>query len=433
MAKRFWNWPAFFKTTVSLAVILAVLYTALDLFDIPTRFTKTPIGKPVRSWLLKRLGASEERKIVFPPENRLISVADHVPVTAALRQESKSGESPVRLLDSDVIEDGSRFQRLWVRLDGTRRGTIAGLIPFTFRARVVVPTRGELWLALNHDGAALDDYGVSYRIRVRDQIRETIVLEDRLFSFGSTWRERKVDLEPWSGQEVDLIFAAMSEPSSTPSALTAPVRAYWGDLVLRSRVTRKDRPNIALIVLDTLRPDHMGTYGYGRRTTPNIDEIAENGIVFENAISTSPWTDPAVLSLLTGLYPSDLWEAAPHHEAIKMPLPEGSDSMGEILQRVGYFTIAASDHPGINSGRFGQGFDVFTSLHAVNPWIGWRETEPRKVLNQIERLLRGRSGSGLFFYLHLIYPHVPYNPSPLNTKSCSVRANFVSNVLIEKP
>ena len=66
----------------------------------------------------------------------------------------------------------------------------------------------------------------------------------------------------------------------------------------------KEKPNVILIVIDALRQDHVGTYGYGRDTTPNIDTFAKKALVFDFAVSQCSWTSPSVASLFTGLYPS---------------------------------------------------------------------------------------------------------------------------------
>ena len=63
-----------------------------------------------------------------------------------------------------------------------------------------------------------------------------------------------------------------------------------------------ESPNVLLIVLDTLRADHLGTYGYHRATSPNLDAIAAEGVQFENAFSAAPWTLPSHASLFTGLH-----------------------------------------------------------------------------------------------------------------------------------
>src|SRR5699024_355478 len=62
-------------------------------------------------------------------------------------------------------------------------------------------------------------------------------------------------------------------------------------------------PNIVLVSIDTLRADRLGAYGYDRGVTPNLDQLAEDGVVFERAVTTAGTTWPAHASMLTGLYP----------------------------------------------------------------------------------------------------------------------------------
>src|SRR5579864_9798923 len=68
---------------------------------------------------------------------------------------------------------------------------------------------------------------------------------------------------------------------------------------------RAGAPSVLVIVTDTLRADHLSGYGYSRPTTPNIDRIAREGVLFENAISACSWTLPSHASLVTARYPSD--------------------------------------------------------------------------------------------------------------------------------
>lgn len=66
---------------------------------------------------------------------------------------------------------------------------------------------------------------------------------------------------------------------------------------------QKNLPNIILITIDALRPDHLGCYGYKRNTSPNIDKLAREGVTFTQAITQGSWTIPSVTSLLTETYP----------------------------------------------------------------------------------------------------------------------------------
>ena len=104
-------------------------------------------------------------------------------------------------------------------------------------------------------------------------------------------------------------------------------------------------PNVLVIVVDTLRADHVSSYGYARPTTPNLDRIAQQGVIFENAISPSSWSLPSHVSLLTGRY---LFE---HGVGNVQPEPwlgwggkglGGFSTLGEALHQKGYRTGAFS-------------------------------------------------------------------------------------------
>jgi arylsulfatase A-like enzyme len=106
-----------------------------------------------------------------------------------------------------------------------------------------------------------------------------------------------------------------------------------------------DAPNILVIVVDTLRADHLSSYGYGRPTTPAIDRLAKEGVVLWNAISTCSWTLPSHASLLTGRSPFE------HGMQAVQPMPwlgwgrtglRGHPTLGEALQQMGYRTGAFS-------------------------------------------------------------------------------------------
>ncbi len=88
------------------------------------------------------------------------------------------------------------------------------------------------------------------------------------------------------------------------------------------------RPNILLITIDSLRPDHLGCYGYKRDTSPNIDKIAKEGILFTQAITQAPWTWPSIHSLITSTYPSThgvyFWDQI---------LPDSISTLTQILKK----------------------------------------------------------------------------------------------------
>lgn len=115
--------------------------------------------------------------------------------------------------------------------------------------------------------------------------------------------------------------------------------------------------NVILLIVDSLRADHLGCYGYKRATSPNIDAFAEQSVVFNFAFSQATWTIPSVASILTSLYPSV-------HGLVGFPNPgrlnPSKVTLATLLKREGYKTVAFTGG-GYVDKKFGfdQGFDLF--------------------------------------------------------------------------
>jgi arylsulfatase A-like enzyme len=137
----------------------------------------------------------------------------------------------------------------------------------------------------------------------------------------------------------------------TAAFLVTFVAIHWGTRWNESREVAElpaatpGSPNVVIIVLDTLRADHVSSYGYARQTSPNIDRLATEGVLFENAVSPTPWSLPSHASLLTGRYQfehgiQDIPAMSPL--GLKRPQLNGFPSLGEVLQKRGYRTGAFS-------------------------------------------------------------------------------------------
>jgi arylsulfatase A-like enzyme len=162
--------------------------------------------------------------------------------------------------------------------------------------------------------------------------------------------------------------------------------------------TPRERPDIVLVVIDTLRRDELQVYGSSHETTPFVDSLARAGTTFAG-ISPSSWTKPAVVSLLTGLHPVQ-------HQVIDRAdrLPDEAVTLAERLHAVGYQTVAASANPWVVPG-FGmaRGFDTFLTTQRDGP----------DSAQELDRLLRQqvpRLRSPYFLYVHYFDPHLPYVP-----------------------
>jgi len=183
-------------------------------------------------------------------------------------------------------------------------------------------------------------------------------------------------------------------------------------ILLVSCVTTGKKVNIVLIVIDTLRPDHLPFYGYQKNTAPFLSEIANKGLIFENAYTTSSWTAPATASIFTSLYPFQHgvvtgFQATKRLEKVdpKITLnkiPAKIKTIAEILKDSGYKTFCVSDNFNVcKEMRFAQGFDHFRS----HPYKGAELVNSE--LQDWETKIK--DGNPYFLYIHYMDPHLPYH------------------------
>ncbi len=166
-----------------------------------------------------------------------------------------------------------------------------------------------------------------------------------------------------------------------------------------------DKPrNVLLIVVDTLRADHLGLYGYERDTSPRIDKQLGGGAVFERAYSSAPWTAPAVSSLLTSLPVRD-------HGLVDwdQPLAEEHLTLTELLEEQGYQTVAVVSHSVLRPGTgFEQGFGVY-DFSAGQLGSPQETVSSRHVTKKALEALDGAE-EPFFLMLHYFDPHNTYMP-----------------------
>jgi arylsulfatase A-like enzyme len=182
----------------------------------------------------------------------------------------------------------------------------------------------------------------------------------------------------------------------------------FGGLVLEVVTEREhlsatpETPNIVFVVMDTLRADRTNLDGYELDTTPNLARIAEEAIVYENAISTSSWTWPATASFLTGL-PPEAHGVLLHRSSW---LAHSLETLAEALQERGYTTGGFSANPLVSADKnFAQGFEEYRA-----PATEFVSGD--KVLPECFEWVKRNKEHRFFLYLHLADPHVPHEPHP---------------------
>jgi arylsulfatase A-like enzyme len=162
-----------------------------------------------------------------------------------------------------------------------------------------------------------------------------------------------------------------------------------------------------VVGVDTLRADHLGCYGYHRRTSPNIDALAERSVVFENAIAAGIPTTPSFTTLLSGLHPY-------HTSVVTHPgrdrLPEDIRLLPQLAQDAGYVTAAVDNLVVQGSGRgswFARGYHHYSGfLYAP---FG---SQSAQLTDSALSFVHGAGDRPLFLFVHYWDPHTPYGPLP---------------------
>ena len=229
---------------------------------------------------------------------------------------------------------------------------------------------------------------------------------------ANQWRDHDVDLTPWAGQEVDLV---LSSAWKTKRQVSQPVLASWGNPVIADSSATTSKPPLVLVSIDCLRADHVGAYGYESATTPYIDRVAADGVVFDNAFATASWTLPSHMSMLTGLLPS-------FHGATKWEkLASSLAYLPEMLAQAGYRVSGVVSWVYLSQTYgFERGYHSYRVLD---------DPEASDVVDAaIEELRRGE-GQPQFLFVHVYDPHWPYMPPPDLMQVFGPRPRDISDLL----
>lgn len=185
------------------------------------------------------------------------------------------------------------------------------------------------------------------------------------------------------------------------SAMFAGVAWMWS--------ARAPRWNVLLVMLDTTRADRLGCYGFAQATTPNLDQLAARGVLFERTYTVAPITLPAHATLHTGLLPPE------HGLRINgmSRLPEGVPTLAELLKQHGYRTGAFVSSLVLDT-RFGlsRGFDVYDDQLSDGPTGPQPERSADESVSAASSWLRGNSKRPFLCWVHLYDPHEPYQSHP---------------------
>ncbi len=194
--------------------------------------------------------------------------------------------------------------------------------------------------------------------------------------------------------------------------------------------------SVVLVVLDTVRADHCSAYGYAKPTTPRLERLAAEGLLFDHARAVAPWTLPSHASLFTGLLPSQhgcTWE---HRWLI-----DRHETMAERLAKSGFETFGVTTNPNASSlYNLHQGFTTFRET--------WKQRELHRGLTdsgianaEVAAWLRQRDRDRPFFlFVNYVDAHLPYTPPPPydaqfgvvrdHARQLAARANLLQETLL---
>ena len=269
-----------------------------------------------------------------------------------------------------------------------------------------VPLDGRLEFGVRADAQAANREGTLRAIASirRQGHREATFFNEVLPTSAARWR---ADLSSIAGEDVELVFRIAGGDTLRRGAEWLAPRVH-GDPGGRDMTT-----NVVLIVADTLRADHLGSYG-GNVHTPNLDALAAAGVRFENAYSHAPMTLPSHSSMFTSLLPTE-------HGVLNNGYVLGDlhVTLPELLRGAGYRHTAAFISLGVLRSGFGiaQGFTEYNQRFGRDWWKTAEEINA-EVVPWLER-----SPPGPFFlWAHYSDPHSPYAAPDRELPTVRIRA-----------
>ncbi|MBA7494662.1 hypothetical protein ES702_05239 [subsurface metagenome] len=298
-----------------------------------------------------------------------------------------------------------------VKINGELRSSLFAPAPSRFTFSVSLPQKPFLSFsyATLPDAWELENSATVFKIwLVKDKKKRLLFsssIDPRNDETERRWLDGRLDLSSYEGERVEIVFETAKSVEEA-SAYTYGL-SVWGNPILYSVDQKTEKPNVLLISIDTLRADHLGCYGYHRKSSPNIDKLAKEGILFSNTFSQCSWTIPSHGSIFTSKLPHrhgctiDTTPGGKWH-----PLPFSNLTLAEVLRKNGYITAAfTSGGYMVTQNGLHQGFDLYYN----NSGPGW---DPffniERIVAKTSNWLEKKHHSPFFLFFHTFEVHTPY-------------------------
>jgi len=325
---------------------------------------KTAGDTPDDQWPMRRYGAgtdvqpgAETRLYRFPVRGEDGPI--HGPVQQVAILFGAQGPAQIHLSSVTLLPASAAFAEAGVGVRsvsseahsdfGPQRRTLYTHTPTRVAYALRLPRAARLDLAL---GALAATTRMQVEVEV-DGARVSVL--DEVVPPDEAWRQRSLDLTRWSEQAVTLSLVAQSEDAAAPGI------ALWASPTISSGAgadpgSAPKRPNVIFYVIDGASAGYMSVYGYERPTTPNLERIAAEGVLFERAHSNATWTMPSTASFMTSLHHSVLGGLRNDSN----PIPPNVKTMAEHFHDAGFHTGVFTFNPNAGSlSGLDRGVDVF--------------------------------------------------------------------------
>ncbi len=294
--------------------------------------------------------------------------------------------------------DDLDFVRRTVEIDGDRRQAVYLPAPGSITDHLVIPpgSRFEAAVGIRPVPALDPGDGVRFLGTFTESATGKVhplfdLVVDPRTAEGRTWVDVAVDLDALGGKEGLLTLRTLPRASSTfDLAVVAHPR------VVPVKAVPGTPWNLLLVVIDTLRADHLSVAG-GPVSTPNLDALARNGWWFPDALSTSCWTGPSMASLFTGQYPALFGDGN-----FMVNAPPGFEEVSglfDTLERHGWVTWGIQTNPVLKGKGWRRGLEA---CRFVNDALA------EEVTSEAIGWLSRRGGEPFAAYVHYMDPHLPY-------------------------
>lgn len=292
-----------------------------------------------------------------------------------------------------------------VDINGDVRTSMLTPPGFDFQTQVKIPKHASLDFSIGLEPRMTGD--LSFEILIQEKggaetplFQETITGEGR--RGRHQWHDRRIDLSSYAGKKIRLRFRTTNaQPLDLFDGFPA-----WANIEVTTPLPLRPSPpkNVVLIIADTLRADHLSSYGCENLTSPHIDQWAKSrGILFETAVAAAPWTVPSHASLFTGL------DCLSHGANTGDPMSPMLTTMAELLAANGYRTHAVTGGAYL-SETFGlmQGFDV---VQYWQPPTGNPADAGDDIVSGLGKaldFLESNANRPFFLLFHTYEVHTPY-------------------------